>query len=284
MTARWLRDCEAHVVRSLAVADGVFCFLDYDGTLAPLAPTPHNAVPLPGASSLLRQLVAAPGVQVAIVTGRTIADVRRFLDVAGAHYVGVHGAEVCWPNGKVQVVESVGTVRAVVLEIKRRLQEAVAARPGILLEDKGVAVACHYRLAAPADAVTARETMAALAHEYRASALILVDGHEVAEIRPAHSDKGTAVHRLLAAYRAQLVPVYVGDDHTDEDAFKVLPAGSVTIRVAPADGPTLAHYRVAGPHEVLRFLRTVLQARVHASGHGRADRSPREPEHGKSTR
>src|SRR6266446_5392339 len=92
-----LDNVDGAVLRRVSAAAQVFCFLDYDGTLAPLAPTPAEAVPLPGTLELLRQLAQAPGVLVAVVTGRTIVDVRRALEVPGIYYVGLHGLEIRTP-------------------------------------------------------------------------------------------------------------------------------------------------------------------------------------------
>ena len=94
---------ERDLVRRVAAADGVFCFLDYDGTLSPLAPTPDEAVALPGTSALVRQLAAATGVQVTLISGRTIADMRRFLEIPGVYYVGTHGIEIRLPSGETRM-------------------------------------------------------------------------------------------------------------------------------------------------------------------------------------
>lgn len=264
MTRNVTHVVEKELVACIAAASKVFCFLDYDGTLSPLAPTPTEAVALPGTFALLRQLAAAPGVQVALVTGRPIADVRRFLDMPEIYYVGTHGLEVRLPSGATHMAQGLDSVRAALSEIKQQLQQMVGARPGILIEDKGPALACHYRLAAPTDAAAARKFMAAVAHGYqrRGIPITLVYGHEVAELRPSHCSKGTAVRALLAAHGRSALPVYIGDDQTDEDAFETLPAESITIRVAPPRLPTRARYRVREPREVQHFLRQVLASRA----------------------
>ena len=263
MTRHVTHAVEKELVARIAAASDVFCFLDYDGTLSPLAPTPTEAVALPGTFALLRQLAAAPAVQVALVTGRPIADVRRFLDMPEIYYVGTHGLEVRLPSGEIQMAEGLDSVRSALPEIKHQLQQVVATRPGILIEDKGPALACHYRLAAPTDAAAARKFIAAAAHDYqrRGVPITLVYGHEVAELRPSHCNKGTAVRALLAAHGRASLPVYIGDDQTDEDAFEMLPADSITIRVGPSRVPTRAHYRLREPRQVQHFLRQILAAR-----------------------
>jgi trehalose 6-phosphate phosphatase len=261
-----LVDVEGEVLQRIGQASSVFCFLDYGGTLAPLMPTPDEAVPLPGTADVLRDLAALPGVQVAVVSGRPVANVRRFLDVAGLYYVGIHGVEVRFPNGETTIAEGVGWVRTIIPSVKRRLEQALHARPGILIEDKGAALACHYRLASVADGVTARQLLAAVVRSYqrRGVRLRVTFGHEVAEVRTSHVDKGTSAAALLAAHGPAALPIYIGDDLTDEDAFTLLPLNSITILVGPAAQPTAARYRTETPQDVQRFLRALLERRRHS--------------------
>src|SRR5262245_56361965 len=100
MNAQPLAAVQRAVLHRVATAPAVFVFLDYDGTLAPLAPTPEQAVPLPGTWQLLRQLAEGPDVKVAVVTGRTVANVRASFNVPGIYYVGIHGLEVRGPDGE----------------------------------------------------------------------------------------------------------------------------------------------------------------------------------------
>jgi trehalose 6-phosphate phosphatase len=254
---------EAQILGRLQAAERVFCFLDYDGTLAPIAPTPDDALPLPGTARLLRELALTPATRVAVVSGRPIADIRRFLDIPGVYCVGLHGLEVCAPNGQTEWTEDVALVHATLPEIKARLEQVLGGRPGVLIEDKGAALACHSRLAAAADAVLVRETLAAVVAAYRAKGapLTLMHGHEVAEIRPAGANKGKTVCKLLAAYNPSALALYIGDDQTDEDAFALLPSESITIRVGSPTVQTVARYRIADPGEVQRFLEAVLEQR-----------------------
>lgn len=252
----------AEVLRRLAAAPAVFCFLDYDGTLAPIAPTPAEAVALPGTTELLLRLTQAPRTSIAVVTGRSIVDVRRFIDIADIHYIGVHGLESQRPGEAVELSPKALDVRALIPEIRRRIEASIGRREGILLEDKNVAIACHYRLASRADAQAARAAVIAVVESYqsRGVPVTFIDGHEVTEVRPAGMDKGEAVAALLAS-RQPALAVYVGDDRTDEEAFRRLPADAITVRVGDAGQETAARYVVPGPVEVQAFLRDVVAAR-----------------------
>src|SRR5262249_39531289 len=152
--------------------------------------------------------------QVALVTGRVVDDLRRFLDIPQIYYVGVHGAEIRFPDGAVQLAEGIDSVRAALEGIKQQLQDALATRPGILIEDKGVALSVHYRRAARADAGIARRFVAAQARDLqrRGVPITLVHGHQVAEIRPVQVNKGRAVCTILATAGDDALPIYIGDD------------------------------------------------------------------------
>lgn len=273
-TMRPLAECSADVLPRLGRARSVFCFLDYDGTLAPIASTPGEARPLPGIADALRGLLEAPRTQVAIVSGRPIAEVRGFIDLPGLHYVGIHGIEIEWATGERLFARGTGGVWAAMPEIRQRVERALAERPGILVEDKGSALAVHYRLASHADGVTVRRTLGALvrAQRRRGLAVTLKRGHAVSEVLPADVNKGTAVLSLLARCRPRPLSVYVGDDFTDHDAFAALPPDSVTIQVGARNHSVRARYCVAGPADVKKFLGELAAARV---SRGAAPGAPR---------
>ena len=238
----------------------LLCCLDFDGTLAPIVPTPAAAAPLPGVATALAELAALPGIRVAIVTGRTVDDVRTRLHIAGAFYIGVHGLEVQHPGGPMTVQAGLDALHAGIAAIRRGLQHRVNDLKGVLLEDKGVALACHYRLASKKDGATLRALAEAAAAAARQEGLAVevMHGHAVAEIRPTQTNKGAAVLALLAPGERA---VYVGDDETDEDAFRRLPEDAVTIRVGPPEVESTARHRLEGPEAVLTFLCALLARR-----------------------
>jgi len=261
-----LANVEEEVLQRISRARTVFCFVDYDGTLAPIAPTPNEAVPPPGTASLLRQIAIAPRTHVAIVTGRPIVDVRQFLDLPELYYIGIHGLEIMLPNESVPTTQGIPMIRSILPTVKRELENTLQDCAGILIEDKGAALACHYRQASPSDAELARKTIAELTIRYqrRGIPIALQHGHAVAEIRPAHVNKGKAVCALLAARAPHALPVCIGDDRTDVDAFRLLPPRAITIHVAPHE-PTPARYQVSSPMDVHRFLNGLLKARMRSS-------------------
>jgi trehalose-phosphatase len=251
------------VVRTLAEAPALFCFLDYDGTLAPIAPTPAQAAPLPGTAELLTLLARKRSTRVAIVTGRTVADVRSFIDLPQLYYVGIHGLEIRRPGEAVRMAPSATAVQAAMPAIRAEVDGAVRNLRGVFLEEKGAAIACHYRLASRVDAQAARTAVVAIAERYaeRGVPVKHLDGHEVTEIRPADVDKGAAVATLLAEVHPTPLALYIGDDRTDEDAFAKLPLDAITIRVGSPEHESYARFRLPDPAAVRRFLDAVAARR-----------------------
>ncbi|MFW3170363.1 trehalose-phosphatase [Geodermatophilus sp. CPCC 206100] len=214
---------------------------DYDGVLAPLVGDPSAAVPSPGAVAALDRVAACDGVVVALVSGRGVADLQAVSGLSGPYrWVGSHGAEFDGP-----LTGELADRRDALAE---RLAPLVAAVPGALLEVKPASVAVHVRQ------VTDRAAAAALleeAHRAADPSLTLKPGKEVLELAVTDADKGSALLRLREELGAAAA-VYLGDDLTDEDAFRALPAGDVTVKVGA--GPTAARFRLADPAAVVPFL------------------------------
>ncbi|PYE53124.1 trehalose-phosphatase [Deinococcus yavapaiensis] len=226
--------------------------LDYDGTLAPIAPTPEEAVPEAGAREAVAALLAGGRHLLRVLSGRPSAQVRAFLGSPDLPIVGLHGLE--WP-GEALPREHTRTVA--------KLAAAVPDFPGRRLEDKGVTLAVHYR-ATPDD--LAGDVQARLERLPVPEGWTLLRGKRVVEFRPSGANKGTAVMRL-ARDAPDHLPVYVGDDVTDEEAFEVLAdVGGVTIKVG--EGETRARHRVASPSDVVTLLRTWANAPSEEGEHG----------------
>jgi trehalose 6-phosphate phosphatase len=220
---------------------------DYDGVLAPLVGDPSAAVPLPGVAGALARLAAADGVTVALVSGRGVADLRAVSGLEGPYrWIGSHGAEYDGPLS--------GELAARRDALAGRLAPLAAAVPGVRLEVKPASVAVHVRQ------LTDRVAAARLLEQARAAAdpsLTLKPGKEVLELAVTDADKGTALMRLRDDLAA-VATVYLGDDRTDEDAFRVLSPSDLAVKVG--EGETAARYRVADPAAAVLLFETLADA------------------------
>ncbi len=228
-------------------------FLDFDGTIVDIAPTPE-AVEVPdGLPSLLRALHDALGGAVAVVTGRSIEQIDGFLGTAVPAVAGLHGIECRGTDGAIVRSPPPGNELHGVREMLRDFAEE---HPGVLVEDKTYAVALHYRLA-PSLKDACRD-LANAAVERTGEGWRVVEGKCVFEIGPRDSTKGHAIEAYMgeAPFRGR-TPVFCGDDRTDEDGFAVVNArGGVSIRVG--QGPaTLAAVRVDTVGELLDWLANI---------------------------
>jgi trehalose 6-phosphate phosphatase len=221
-------------------------FLDIDGCLLDLAPTPDEIfVPpeLPGAIEKLRLKL---GGALALVTGRGLSYADALFDPFPFPIAGLHGAEMRGPDGGRIYAEAPPAFAA----LKAALAEESKDMEGVLIEDKGAAVAAHYRLA-PQYELVLGERMRAFA-EAAGPDWALQLGKMVYEIRPARASKGDAVERFLSEqpFTGRL-PLALGDDLTDESMFAVANArGGLTFRVGRAEAKTCAMGTIASPGHV----------------------------------
>jgi trehalose-phosphatase len=243
-------------------------FFDYDGTLTPIVRRPEDATLSAAMRSLLREL--ARHVTVGIVSGRDLADVRKMVALNELYYAGSHGFDVRGPRElRMQHEEArdrLPELDAAERELRRRLE----AIDGVRVERKGFAVAVHYREADEGDVARVEAAVDDAVGRY--DGLRKKGGKKIFELQPdVPWDKGRAVRWLLERLELtgpEVLPVYVGDDETDEDAFAALSGDGVGIRVGPPDEPSGADYHLRDPHELERLLRGVL-ARLEAGGrHG----------------
>ena len=237
----------------IAARSRLLLMLDYDGTIAPIVSDPAAAWPLNQAREALLALAARRDrIDVAIISGRGIAELARLLGVSrGIYLAGVHGLEITDPDGRYEVVAGPEDALPQLEMVRRWLHEQVRGGAGLTVEDKRLALALHYRNADPAIArrlVDEFENFVAR----EAGHLIIKRGKQVSEAAPRGADKGAAVKRLVERMGGS-VPVYFGDDLTDEDAFRALAGRGLSVMVE-GEGESAALYRVESPAAVAAIL------------------------------
>ncbi len=204
-----------------------------------------------GVSALLPALARRLGGAVALITGRALTDADRLFPGLSLPIAGQHGLERRAANGSIHRHHSPASgLHALVPELTR----FVARHEGLLLEDKGATLALHYRLAPRLASHVHRTLKTQLASLGIANGLRLQPGKGVLEIKPDGRDKGTAIlEYMVEPPFAGRLPVFVGDDCTDEHGFAaVMRAGGWAVKVGP--GRTRAHFRLADVAAVRRWL------------------------------
>ena len=244
----------------------IYLFLDYDGTLAPIADTPNKAITPNEIKDLLSKLLKISNCKIAIVSGRALSDVSKRVGLKNIVYVGNHGFEIKGPKIKFKSPVSY-KYRKVLKETKTKLEKELSPFKGVFIEDKGFCMTVHYRLADENDipAITSKFYMTTFIDEFRNNIQVR-SGKMTREIRPPILwNKGMAALWLLdrqsAAMKSkkiEIFPVYIGDDLTDEDAFQVLKGKGLTIFVGKPNN-TKARFYLKDTKEVAVFLTKILE-------------------------
>jgi trehalose 6-phosphate phosphatase len=249
---RWILSDEGKPALEALARDRALVAFDYDGTLASIVDDRTRADLRPDTRALLR--VVSLLYPTAVVSGRARVDVARRLEgIPLVAFVGSHGAEAGF--GPVDRAP-----RAVVAAWRAAVAPRLTEAPGVELEDKGLALAFHYRRAV--DRSSAARAARALAESL--SGARVFGGHEVVNAVPADAPtKGGALEELLERTGCRTA-LYVGDDITDEDAFRA-PGVTVAIRVGEAPASAASWY-LRAQDEVDELLRALIHERRHLDG------------------
>ncbi len=231
-------------------------FLDVDGTLLDIAETPDAVIVDKQLLELIAQLHRASCGALALVSGRTISDLEGLLGMSRLPMAGLHGLERRDVAGRLWIHAAPPEAKCA---IKAALLPIQARHPGLLLEDKGLTLALHYRQA-PTLAAYVHRLMRQLATS-AGDGLELQCGKKVVEIKPAGIDKGSAVSEYLTEPPfCDRRPVFIGDDLNDEHGFaEVNRLGGISIKVG--SGRSCAHYRLADVAAVRNWLDTALKGK-----------------------
>lgn len=229
-------------------------FLDVDGTLLDIADTPDAVRVDTALLDLIARLYRESGGAMALVSGRAISDLERLLGALRLPLAGQHGLERRDATGRLWIHAAPPAAKCA---IKEALAPVLARHPGLLLEDKGLTLALHYRLA-PQLASYAHRLMVRLANDADAG-LEVQRGKCVVEVKPSDVDKGTAVAEYISEspFKGRR-PVFIGDDLNDEHGFaEVNKLNGISIKVGK--GGSCARYRLPDVAAVRRWLGKALE-------------------------
>jgi len=251
-----LLDSVNEIKETITKFDQVALFLDYDGTLVSFKDRPEYATPPKTLIELLRKLVDSPKFVVSIVSGRPIADLKKMLPIKGLSFLGLHGLEIEF-LGKTFVWEKAKDLKPIIGKIKEKLADRFSGEKGFLIEDKVLTLTLHYRMVKKERAEGAKRDFLQIVGQENNGELEIIDGAKVLEVRPKGWHKGKAVQLVLKDL-GNVLPFYIGDDTTDEDAFRAI-ANGVTVRVSNAGEKTHAKFYLKNTNEVITFLNWLLE-------------------------
>jgi len=230
----------------IGAAKHVRLFLDFDGTLVDICPTPDEVRMTPETRKILTKLTRHPRFTVALLSGRRNAVLRKFVRVPRIQLLGLYGWE---RNGRAALLPR---TRKTLSRLRTVLRELPGEILGIRLEEKGVSFAVHFRGASD-DAIRRakiwmRRRLGFVRPDFR-----ILHSHSTWEIVPREvKGKGAALRDFMKGLRPGFLPIYMGDDLTDEPAFHAVRRG-ISVRVG-GHGPTIAQFRLKDPNEVRQFL------------------------------
>ncbi|MEA2086061.1 MAG: trehalose-phosphatase [Chloroflexota bacterium] len=257
------RQTIAHLPSALEKKDEVFrqlrertpaIFLDYDGTLTPIVDDPAKATLPEKTRKVIRRL--AEHYSVAIISGRDLGDVQNMVGIGDIAYAGSHGFDIAGPGGRYRHDKTGKRFLPVLERAEKEICAATEDIPGAKVERKRFAIAVHYRQVESADVNTLEQRFDVVLSHY--PELRKTTGKKVFELGPNIDwDKGKALIHLLGALytdSSQILPVYIGDDVTDEDAFHAISDRGIAIAVGSGKRKTAARYELRDPEEVTKFL------------------------------
>ena len=247
-------------------ASHILLLADYDGTLTPIVSRPEEAILSPEVGEKLRALAEKPAFSVGIISGRSLADVKALVGIEGVYYAGNHGLEIEEPGLKF-INPAAETTKVELKVLAQQLSARLGSIEGVIVEDKGLSLSIHYRLVKKEDErVVADIFQKITSPSLEAGEIRVTAGKKVWEVRPPIDwHKGRAVETITREIGTLLgiepgLTIYLGDDVTDEDAFKIIhrPHGW-SIFIGEENPSSNADYYLKSTSEVETFLSRLLE-------------------------
>ena len=266
--------CWDELVQQIDEATQILLFLDYDGTLTPIVARPEMAILSSQGRRILRQISGHSLFKLAVISGRSLIEMKTLVGLESIAYAGNHGLEIECPHNYCQERSPDRTAfthplakqfRPRLERLEQRLKKSLAHIDGIVIQNKGLTLSVHYRLVRET-AVTRIKRLFLEAIEYGEAKdkLQITEGKKVLEARPlVEWNKGKAIEWLLEIYgTAGSLPVFAGDDVTDEDGFEALhKVGGISVFIGENNVPSTADYYLDSPEQLYHWLGKLLERR-----------------------
>ena len=230
-------------------------FLDFDGTLVPIQKNPAQCILPDKIKNQLELLAESINCYLTILSGRSLSDIRQRIGIKRIYYGGNHGLDISGPGVRYTHPKAILS-KPIINRIRQQLQKKIRDIDGAWLEDKKYTLSLHFRSVKKEDILSVKKNFyKAVAELSDKKPLAVIKGKKVLELVPNVSwDKGSAALWILKELKVKCLPIYIGDDQTDENAFKALHKKGINIRVGKSK-KTFADYYLKGYWEVSTLLR-----------------------------
>lgn len=245
--------------------EGILLMLDFDGTLVPIVDDPADCYLSPEVRRYLSMVCHTKGFAVAVISGRSLSDIKKRVSVKGLYYSGSHGLEISGPAFNFVHPDAV-RMRPVIDGLRKSVAKNMGRTEGLIIEKKPFSFSCHYRMMEKRNVGrTTKKLIALLSQDSVHEHITVMRGKKVIEAIPRIDwSKGNAVQVIMDCLRRKFMPIYVGDDTTDEFAFRVLNDVGLTVRICRSRKSS-ARYYLKEQKEIVPFL-----AYVYDAGNARA--------------
>ncbi len=248
-------------ITSKARQHKLILFMDYDGTLTPIVERPEDAKLSLQRKKILQGLAQMEGIKIVVISGRALDDLKKMVDIPGIVYAGNHGIE--FEDGKSYFVyPGVLPWKKLLEKLADRLTQTLKPFHGIFVENKSFTLSIHYRQLSSEKVSQAKAIfLKTLRSKVYFSAFVITNGKKVWEVRPPTKwNKGRMILWFLARFNVHIpediFPIYIGDDQTDEDAFRVLKKIGINVKISQGmDEVSEANYYLRSTEEVFDFLK-----------------------------
>lgn len=253
---------EWKVIRKKIETQPVYLMLDFDGTLAAIRRDPSKVHLSAGTVRTLRDASRTRGIELSIISGRSLKDIQKRIGIKGITYAGNHGLEI-HGHGIDFITPQASKIKKTMGRIARELKKKLRKIKGVIIENKGLTVSVHFRMAKSSMAGDIEGALKSIIMPYASKKeIIVMPGKKIWEVRPfVKWDKGKTALFLLKKKRKtekKILLVYLGDDRTDEDAFEAIGKGGICVFVG-RPGRSAAPYYLKGTAEVCEFIRRIIE-------------------------
>ena len=243
--------------RTFEAGRKIALFLDYDGTLVPIQKNPVRCILSDKIKNQLRLLSESNHCYLTILSGRSLSDIKKMVGIRKIYYGGNHGLDISGPDVRYTHPKAL-LAKSIISDVKHLLKKEIANIEGAWFEDKKFTMSLHFRSVSKKNIVFVKKVFYKVIAEFLDTKILtVIKGKKVLELIPDASwNKGSAVYLILQGLKNKCLPIYIGDDQTDETAFKAIGKRGITIRIGKSK-KTSASYYLKGYWEVSRMLQKI---------------------------